>query len=307
MRLLLPVLLVLIALPASASAEVLGSGAMTHDDQWSRYSLPMTCGEPAGCTVALTFSYEFLGKYPDFKPLGPATVADTKTITVPAGVSTPVVETGDVLKGIAKKGGAFRVIVEGGGYSERSFGSYDKVGECDGKAPFILAFSGPGKLRYRAKKGDTFDRVSGPVTRQTFVTQGSDYEVRDGTVSYSYRGVTYTFAEGATFGMTCTGNTDVAGGAGVLSPFLRKGKVTVKADKIEMKQPAAWIVTDEGNLGTRARETTSFVVSRRGTVSTLAVKKGTAGTITPWNSPTRSPCTAGHKLRVNRKGVISSG
>jgi hypothetical protein len=306
MRPLLLALLASLLLPASAPAALDGGGKITHDDQWSRFTLPVTCDEPAGCTTTVAISYQFLGRYPDFKPLGAPVQADSKAVTVPAGSSELALETGEVIKGLARQGGAFHVIFEAGGARlGQTFGNYDKVGGCDGRSPLVMPFGGKGSLYYRAPKDDTFDRVSGPVTRSTFMTQSSDYEVRGGTVTYSYKGVTYTFAKGARFSMTCTGNTDVAGGAGVLSPFLKAGKVSVRADRSEMKQPAAWIVTSEGNLGTRAKETTLFTVTRRSSRSTLSVKKGANGTITPWNSRTRSPCRAGQRLTVDRKGVIT--
>lgn len=303
MRPLLLAVLALSLLPASASAALTSAGDITHDDQWSRFTLPVTCDEPS-CTLPVTISIQRLGKYPEFKPLGAPTVLDTKTVVAGTGQSNVVVETDKVIPAIAEDAGAFWVIFDGADYNERSFGNYS-FGDCGGDSPLLLSYSGKGRLYYRADKADNFGRVSGPVTRSTFMAQGSRYEVRDGSVTYRFRGVTYTFAKGARFLMTCTGNTSTAGGAGVLSPMLEAGKVSVKAVKRKMKQPAAWIMTSEGNLGTRARETTSFSVSRRRSVSTLSMQKGKAGTITPWNSATRSPCRAGEKLSVNRKGVIS--
>lgn len=304
MRLLLLAVLASLTLPlTSASASVTSAGQVTHDDQWSRYTLPMTCDEAPACTVELTISYQFVGGYPKFEPLGPRTVADTKTVTVPEGTSDVVVETGKVIEGLARKGGAFRVHLEGGDYRGQSFGNYPKVGSCGKGSPVLLRWKGPGKLTFRAEKDESFDRVSGPVTRDTFMV-GTRYEVTGGSVSYAYKGVSYTFARGAKFGMTCTGNTSVARAASILSPYLHAGAVTVTASKRKMRQPAAWIMTSEGNLGTRAKETTRFTVSRKRSVSTLSMKKGRAGTITPWNTAQRSPCRAGQKLSVDRRGRI---
>ena len=319
MRAVLLAVFLLVALPGAASASVLPTGGMTHDDQWSRFTVPMNCDEAqpgrTDCLVEITTSYQFNSGYPKFNRLGDPVVADTRQITIPVGSPQKVViETSNVLKGIAKKGGSFYTYIAvelvgmpGYGFEERSYGSYSEVGDCGSRSPLILPWSGRGKLFFKAGKDDTFDRVSGPVTRNTFMAGGTNYQVKSGPVTYEFKGVRYTFKPGSEFIITCSGVGSVGRGASVLTPSLTSGSVSVKTSAPEMKQPAAYVLTSEGNLGTRAKETTRFTVTRNEArrVSTLAVAKGKQASITPWNTTTRSPCTAGQKLKVNRRGVIS--
>ena len=310
MRPLLLALLAVLALPSVASAALTSAGKVRPDDQFSRFTLPVQCeiapDDTAGCTATFTISIQYLGPYPDHEPRGPYEQVDTKTVSAPGvGRHDVVVETDEVIKRYATRGGPFFVLIEGPDYYGRAFADYGKVGFCDKEKSLLMPYSGPGRLVFQPAKAEGWDRIAGPVTRKTFMISNSQYAVEGGAISYSHRGVTYTLAKGAKFGVTCTGNTSTAGGRGVLSPYLYAGRVSVKSDAKDMTQPAAWVVTPEGNLGTRAKETTSFSVSRKRSVSTLAMQKGKAGTITPWNSRTRSPCRAGEKLSVNRKGVIS--
>ena len=87
---------------------------------------------------------------------------------------------------------------------------------------------------------------------------------------------------------------------------MRKGSVRVTGKPRSFEYVAS-IFTPEGSLGSRSQETVDFKVTRdlAKRKSTLRVKRGKTTQITPVNSSTRSPCTNGQGLSVDRHGRIS--
>lgn len=295
------------------------TGRITLDDQYTRYSVPLTCNEAqagrSDCLVHLTTSYQRTGSYPKFTRTGSPVIADERDVTIPVGGEhRVVVTTTKVLDALVRYGGNMYVDVSATlpgsqvgttGTVQAIMGSHDV---CAKRDRLTIPWKGKGRVRFVAPKGgDAFGRVSGTVTRKTLMTQGSEYRVEKASITITARGVTTTLSKGTRFIITCVGVNAVAGGKMVMSPYLYTGKASVRTTKSKMRQPAAYIVTSEGVLGTRKRETSRFTVTRSGSkrISRLRVTKGRSGGITPFNTPHRSPCTQGRALKVDRRGRIS--
>ena len=249
-----------------------------------------------------------LSRGPKFTPIGAPVVVGVARAAVPAGSWRELeVVTEKVIDVIAAQGGGtVQVLLEtrvADSQDERTtaVGANFAPG-CRKTDPYRLPWSGSGRIVSRLRGGPPK-----PVVTST-VIPGTEYEVLGGPITLSYNGVRARIAAGSKFTVSCMGQTEVARGRLLLTPYLERGRIDVQTTA-SMAQPAAYVGTGEGNLGTRRTETSRFTVSRDAATqrSVLRVQTGSSGAITPFNTRERSPCTAGTRLTVDHRGRISRG
>jgi hypothetical protein len=321
-RIAVATLLMLLALAGTASAQdeppppdvgdetEFEVGKPAVDEQYTHFTVPFRCARPAfgtpSCDVTVTARFQRLGRYPQFRPAGGEQEAGSARVAVPAGAQQDVeLETRRIIASIARtQGGNVRVTLEVR-VADASFAPKLQLGGgfptgCGNAGdPYLVPWSGAGRPLVLHDHGP-----SQPV-RTEHVIPGQTYGVRGGPIVLAYNGIRVTVAEGSRFTLTCVGQTEVARGRLLLTPLLHSGRMDVRTSA-SMDQPAAYVFTREGNLGTRRREASEFTVQRDGgkRISTLAVEQGRSGAITPNTTKERSPCTAGERLSVDRRGRI---
>ncbi len=165
--------------------------------------------------------------------------------------------------------------------------------------PRSVSFAG-GPAEQKSLDGKRFEPlVSGRLDSFT------DTKVGGKRLRFSLYGVKYEFAPRARFSLQCSALGSYAHGKPFPTVIMREGKVHVTG-KPRGYQYVASIYTPEGSLGSRSKERVDFTVTRKPAAhkSILRVEKGHTTQITPVDSTTRSPCTDGQALSVDRRGHV---
>jgi len=174
----------------------------------------------------------------------------------------------------------------------------------------------PRFTRHGGAKLDTeFERNTGKGLTKTWIALTSPdleiytrYRVRSGSVAFTIHGVRYQLPKGSEFNITCSGLGAVKRGRLFATLYLARGSVRTTGKPRGSRQPAVSILTNEGSLGTRTAESVDLTVKRNVNAqkSSMLVRRGRTGQITPWKSQKSSPCTNGRRLTVDRRGRIRS-
>ena len=171
---------------------------------------------------------------------------------------------------------------------------------CPGPA-YVPFTGGPLTVLDRDYTGKTIRR---PVISGEIGT-GEPLVVGNAPVTFKVLGVTYVVSPHARFDRTCWGLTDYHHGQAAPTVVLDAGRVHVFG---KPRRPQIWVGvgTPQGNLGSRSQERVDFTVTTdpRKLISVMRVTVGKTTQVTPFNTPTRSPCTNGQALSVDRFGHI---
>lgn len=172
------------------------------------------------------------------------------------------------------------------------------------RLPALVGYSGAPLLYRRPGSHATATELRSPVL--DLFTQ-ADVVADRGPMSFTLFGLTYSVDQGTRFRISCVAVNAVRHGAWMPTISLQSGSIHITG-RPTGPQLAATVSTPEGNLGSRRVERVDLVVARDPAqrVSTLRVKRGASGQITPVHTSKGSPCTSGSSLRVNRVGRITA-
>lgn len=305
--------------PARASApDVVLSPSISAfnaiDTQFTHFTVTVSCPTdpslaPSDCPVTLALSWRPASRR-SFAPQGPMRALTAQTFTVAAGQSqtltmiAPAAKLRDVTARQHVAAIAYATLTDlrtnGKVDQQQSAGTVGAYDNCPG----------PAYVPFRGGAVDVLGRSpSGKVTHVPVLSGdlgvGEAMQVGARPVSFEVLGVTYHLSAGAQFDRTCWGLSDYHRGQAAPTVFLAAGQVTA-AGTPHGAQIWVSIGTPEGSLGSRSQERVAFTVKRnaRARVSTIRVAVGRTTQVTPFNTPTRSPCTNGQALSVDRHGHI---
>lgn len=309
---------VLLSSPAAAEVpppESTTQGTLTvgaFDRQLTRVPLTFACTTPppgaSACDVVIHAAWSLVDGRTGRHKTTPVEFA-ALSVSVPAGATKAVdVDTHALgLRTRAAKTVNTEALVDvdvrdaaGGGVDFGSALGYVPPFESDCHQPRSFPFTG-GPVQQERLDGKGMETVvSDRLDSTTDTTTGAK------GASFSLYGVTYAFGPHARFALLCSALSDYARGKPFPTVFMHSGTVHVTG-KPGGFQYVASIFTPEGSLGSRSQEKIDFRVTRKAKAhrSVLEVTTGKTTQITPVNSSTRSPCTNGHALSVDRKGRIA--
>jgi hypothetical protein len=294
--------------PAPPTAATLAVGKF--DRQLTQVPLKLTCTSAAAgtCNVIVRASWSLVDQRSGAHRTQPLEFARVP-LSVPVG-TTGALDVKTVALGLRNKaskriGAAALVDLE----------ILDAAGTV---VDFGSAFGFVPAFRSDCHQPRSFPFTGGPVEQETLDNKGFETVVSDHLDSttvtnvgakgaaFSLFGVRYEFGPNSQFSLLCSALTDYASGKPFPTVVIEKGSVHVSG-KPRGPQYVASIFTPEGSLGSRSQERIDFKVTRNAAHrrSTLRVKRGRTTQITPVNSSTRSPCTNGHALTVDRHGRVT--
>jgi hypothetical protein len=329
MRAILPLVGLLLALAAAPAAAQDGwppdvpttelkLGQVLADAQAINFSVPVTCvtatkGSGA-CVLTLRVSRQRTP--PDeWAPSGPVTVVDQQQFAIPAGQTqtvASVVPAGKLRDVLSRVDGAAVVTFE---FSDPSGQVVDADGvfvrppsrasmpglHCAGRM-FLNVLSGTFDERTRHGDDERWDPLRVPQ-----IARGVRYRVTSPSARVRCAGITVTARKGTEFAIGCGGLSDYNHRRLFQLVLLDSGTVRLQGRPRGAASFAAAAETLEGNLGMRRPERADLTVThnKHRLVSTMHVRKGSSGQITPtFHGAKSSPCTNGSKLSVNLHGHI---
>lgn len=305
-------LLALLLLPAAALAQdqsvVLEVGKF--DRQLTHVPLKLTCQTAAPCAMTLVAKWSMTKEPAGTHATQPLEFLRTPW-TVPGGQSaSQVLDVSSlkfkqkVLKAHATRGALLDVSVLDASGQEADWGNAAGVlprhADAGCHLPRSFPYTGGGVVTQ-----NSLDQSGQGLVYVHELDSNTMTIVGDEPITATYYGVSYTFAPHSRFSVMCGGLTDYAGNRSLPVPFLFEGSVRVTGNP-HNPQYYVTIETREGSLGSRSSEKVDFTVSRntKAHTSTLHFDLGRSGQITPQMSKTRSPCTSGSSLMVDRRGKV---
>jgi hypothetical protein len=283
------------------------------DTQLTQFQVTVSCpadpqlGAPCPMTVSLSWHPANLRTY---KAVGPDVALGAKTVTLQPGQATTLTMSADPRK--LRDVTARRHVAATAIATLVDNRTGQKVDQATHDAP-VGAYDrcpGPAYAPFTGGSVTALDRNYDGSTSRTPVISGAigvgeAMLVGDQPVRLSVLGVTYILSPHTSFDRTCWGLTDYHRGQAAPTVVLTSGTVHVTG-KPYGAQIWTGVGTPEGNLGSRSQERVDFTVSRDAhkQLSTRRVAVGRTTQVTPFNHPTRSPCTNGQALEVDRYGHI---
>lgn len=305
--------------PASqaAAAPYLSPGldAFTPvDTQFTEFTATVSCPSEAGfpissCPVTLKLSWRPADRR-TYKAKGGAVALSARTVTLSPGQSQTL--TLAAPKRLLRDVTASRHVAAIVYATLLDNRTGTKVGQLQymGPSGAFTICPGPAYVHFTGGPVVVINRtLSGKTTLMPVVSgdleEGEDLQAGDHAVQFTMLGVTYRISPHALFARTCWSLTDYAGGRPAPTVVIDSGSIHVSGRPRGI-QYWVGVGTPEGNLGSRSRERVAFTVTRnaRAEVSTMRVSVGRTTQVTPFDTPTRSPCTNGQALSVDRYGHI---